>query len=85
MLVHTNDKKNCPSKVARCFECKLAFQEFDAVVIKTEGVREWYDKKSGVCRKSSGNVYIHSLSGRLSSKVGFNIQVQQHYCIERNT
>ena len=60
-LVHRKDKINCPTKITRCHSCKLRFEDADIVLVKTQGEREWFDKKNGKSRKSSGNVYIHYL------------------------
>ena len=60
-LVHRNDNKSCPKSVQRCEQCRIAFHQGDAVVVKTAGVRERTDK-SGKIVKYTGNVYLHYLT-----------------------
>lgn len=59
-LVHRKDSKNCPVNVKRCQICKRAFSEEDWVIVKTEGLHEFTDKK-GKQRTTKGNIYIHYL------------------------
>ncbi|XP_066934513.1 uncharacterized protein [Clytia hemisphaerica] len=64
-LVHRSDPKNCPPKVKRCEVCKRNFSVGDWTVVKTEGYRNYTDKK-GKENTAFGNVYIHFLTGCLN-------------------
>ena len=39
-LVHHQDSKLCPKSVTRCEQCRVAFNQTDAVVVKSLGGRE---------------------------------------------
>ena len=60
-LVHREDLSNCPKSVKRCQECMGPFTNADVVIVKTFGVREFTDKKTGKQTRQSGNVYPHYL------------------------
>ena len=61
-LVARSDTKLCPKQVARCEHCRISFQSFDIAEIKTVGLRERYDKKTGEIVKQQANVYLHFLT-----------------------
>ena len=64
LLVHKKDKSSFPGNVKRCEECKISFTAADVIAVKTSAVREYTDAQ-GNRRKTTGNVYLHFLTGCL--------------------
>lgn len=60
-LVHREDSKLCPKSVARCEQCRIAFQSSDVVLVKTTGLREITDK-DGQRKRYTGKIYLHYLT-----------------------
>ena len=73
-LVHRQDTKLCPKSVTRCEQCRIVFNQSDAVVVKSVGLRERTDK-NGKTVKYTGNLYLHFLTKCLQEydqKFSFN-------------
>ena len=56
------DTKNVPKRVKRCTACQRLFSDQDVVLIKTQGIRQYFCSKAGKGRSSEGKIYLHFLN-----------------------